>query len=383
MRAALIALPHPGDGPMPAIAGKTIAHRQLLFAREAGCESVIAYGGGASPAGIDLRHAAERMGLKYQVISTSHALPGIIGNHDSLMVLQPGLLPESRTALDLLRAEGDRVLVVSAGPGAAAGLERIDLDRAWAGALSIPGEWLGKLASLPEDVAPHGALLRIALQNRLPEARLADSTLDDGKWTIIATPEAAQSRALAWQRTHLGDVAPGAVSRWLGKGLVTLAGNRLLDAPYARPALLGLAAVLLGGGVAAGFYERPVLGFALAALSVPVLEAFLALSRLVVAPFGKLRRLPWLRRAVDAALLALGIMAIDSLTHRVVFPPLVLAAALFLLDRRALPQWLEPLRDRMVIAGLVAAVAALATPEIAIMLAGLLVLAANIVPTRG
>lgn len=382
MRAALIALPHPGDGPLPAIAGKSIAHRQLLFARECGCESVIAFGGGASPDGIDLRHSAERMGMKYQVISTCHALPGIIGNHDSLLVLQPGLLPEARTALDLLRAEGERVLVVSAGPGATAGFERIDLDRAWAGALTIPGEWLGKLASLPEDFAPHGALLRIALQQRLPEARLPDSTLDDGRWTIITSPEAAQTRALAWQRTHLGGVPTGAVSRWLGKGLVTLAGSKLLDRPYARPALLGLSALLLGGGVAAGLYERPVLGFTLAALSVPVMEAFLALSRLVVAPFGRLKRLPWLRRAVDVVLLALGIMAIDSLTHRVIFPPLVLAGALFMLDRRELPQWLEPLRDRMLIGGLIATGAAVATPEIAIMLAALLVLAANIVPAR-
>ena len=53
------------------------------------------------------------------------------------------------------------------------------------------------------------------------------------------------------------------------------------------------------------------------------------------------------------------------------------------MDRRALPQWLEPLRDRMVIAGLIAAVAAVATPEIAIMLASLLVLAANILSPRG
>ena len=172
MRAALIALPQPGESDLPAIAGKSLAHRQLLFARELGCDSVIAHGGGASPDGIDLRHAAEHLGLKYQVISNSHALPGIIGDDDSLLVLQPGLLPESGAALDLLRAEGDRVLVVSAGPGASAGFERIDLDRAWAGALSMPGRWLGKLASLPEDIAPHGALLRIALQQRLPEARL-------------------------------------------------------------------------------------------------------------------------------------------------------------------------------------------------------------------
>lgn len=382
MRAALIAIPHPGEGVMPAIAGKSIAQRQLLFAREAGCESVIAFGGGASPDGIDLRHAAERMGMKYQVISTAHALPGIIRDDDSLLVLQPGLLPESRAALDLLRAEGDRVLVVSAGPGAVAGLERIDLDRAWAGALTIPGRWLGKLSSLPEDVAPHAALLRIALQQRLPEARLADSTLDDGKWTLITSQEAAASRALAWQRTHLGETPPGAISRWLGKSLVFALGSRLLDLPYVRPVILALSAILLGGGVAAGFYERPVLGFALTALSVPVLEVFLAISRLGVAPFGRLKRLPWMRMGVDLGLLALGIMAIDSLAHRSVFPPVVLASALFLLDRRALTQWIEPLRDRMVIAGLIAIVAAISTPELAIMLAGLMVLAANILPSR-
>lgn len=382
MRAALIAIPHPGEGVMPAIAGKSIARRQLLFAREAGCESVIAFGGGASPDGIDLRHAAERMGMKYQVISTAHALPGIIRDDDSLLVLQPGLLPESRAALDLLRAEGDRVLVVSAGPGAVAGLERIDLDRAWAGALTIPGRWLGKLSSLPEDVAPHAALLRIALQQRLPEARLADSTLDDSKWTLVTSQEAAASRALAWQRTHLGETPPGAISRWLGKSLVSALGSRLLDLPYVRPVILALSAILLGGGVAAGFYERPVLGFALTALSVPVLEIFLAISRLGVAPFGRLKRLPWMRMGVDMALLALGIMAIDSLAHRSVFPPVVLASTLFLLDRRALTQWIEPLRDRMVIAGLIAIVAAISTPELAIMLAGLMVLAANILPSR-
>lgn len=383
MRAALIALPHMGEAAMPVIAGKTIAHRQLLFAREAGCECVIAHGGGATPEGIDLRHAAERMGLKYRVISTAHALPGIIGSEDSLLVLQPGLLPEAQSALDLLRAEGDRVLVVSAGPGAAAGFERIDLDRAWAGALFMPGKWLGQLASLPEDVAPHGALLRIALQQRLPEARLADSTLDDGRWTIIASPTEAHGHTLEWLRTHIGEEPVGAVSRWLGRKLVRLVGSRLLDAPRARVFLLVLYAILLGGGIAAGIYERPALGFALVALGVPVLEAFLALSRLVVAPFGRLRRLPWLRRAVDIAMLALGIMAIDSLTHRVIFPPLVLAAGLFLLDRRSLPHWLEPLRDRMIVASLIALGAALATPEIAIMLAAVAVLAASIVPQRG
>lgn len=382
MRAALIAIPQPGEGPSPMIAGKTIAHRQLLFAREAGCRSVTAFGNGASPEGIELRHAAERMGLKFQVISSAHALPGIIRDDDSLMVLQPDLLPESRAALELLRAEGDRILVVSAGPGASAGFERVDLDRAWAGAMTIPGHLLGKLSGLPEDIAPHGALLRIALQNRLPEARLADDTLDDGGWAVIPSPEKAAAQTLAWQRRHLQETSPARISRWIARSLATGPTRRLLDLPYIRPGLLALAALLTGGGIAADIYERPVLGFALIALAVPVLEFFLSLGKLAVAPFGKSKRWPLLRFGIDAALLALGILAIDSLAHRSIFPPVVLISALLLLDRGDLPTWLEPLRDRMVIAVIVAVVAALATPELAIMLAGLLVLLANIIPSR-
>ncbi|WP_147366871.1 hypothetical protein [Aurantiacibacter zhengii] len=367
---------------MPAIAGKSVAHRQLLFAREVGCESVIAFGSGASPDGIDLRHAAERVGVKFSVISTAHALPGIIREDDSLLVLTPGLLPESRVALDLLRAEGDRILVVSAGPGARAGFERIDLDRAWAGAMTIPGHLLGGLAGLPEDVAPHGALLRIALQQRLPEARLADSSLDDGRWIQVSSREVAESRTAEWLHNQLGGEVAGAPSRWLARKFITGAGSKLAQMRHARAAALTLALCLMGASMAAGIYERPAFGFALAALSVPVLELFLAISRLGVAPFGELRRWPWICFAVDATLFVLGVLAIDSLPYRAIFPPAVLAFGLLLLDKRVLPRWLLPLKDRMVIGGFLAILAAIAKPELGIMLAGLLVLAANTISPR-
>lgn len=382
MRAALIAIPHAGEGVMPAIAGKSIAHRQLLFAREAGCESVIAFGSGASPDGIDLRHAAERMGMKFSVISTAHALPGIVREDDSLLVLTPGLLPESHAALELLRAEGDRILVVSAGPGARAGFERIDLDRAWAGAMTIPGHLLGDLAGLPEDIAPHGALLRLALQHRLPEARLADSTLDDGRWIQVPSAEVAESRTGEWLQNHLGDDGAGAPSRWLARKFITGAGSKLTETRHARPAALALAFGLMGAGIAAGIYERPAIGFVLAALSVPVLELFLSISRLHVAPFEKLRRWPWVCLAVDVTVFVLGVLAIDSLPYRAIFPPAVLAFGLLLFDRHILPRWLSPLRDRMVVGVFVAILSAIARPEPAIMMAGLLVLVANIISPR-
>ena len=380
MRAALISLPQPGEGALPTVAGKTIAQRQLLFARECGCTMVIAHGGGASEDAISLRHAAEKAGMRYQVISNTHALAGAIGNDDSLLVMQPGLLPEARQALELLRAEGDRLLIVSAGPGAAASLERIDLDRAWGGAMTLPGSWLEGLGGLPEDAAPHAALLRIALQKRLPEARIADNLLDDGRWMVVGSEETAQWREKDWLRDQLGASPVGAFSRWIARHTVGRAGSWLMERTWSRPALLGLTILLLGGSITAAVYDNPIAAFGLAALSVPTLEAFLALSRLVIAPFGTIKRLPTLRFAIDAIILIIGVLAIDGLWYRAAFPPFVLVAVLILLNRRAVRSFIEPLRDRGLVAASIALLAFIATPEIAIMLVAASVLAAKLAP---
>ncbi|MDE1466636.1 hypothetical protein [Aurantiacibacter sp. D1-12] len=380
VRAALISLPQPGEREQPSIAGKSIAQRQLLFARECGCTAVIAFGGGASDQAIALRHAAEKAGMRYQVISNAHALPGAIKDEDSLLVLQPGMLPEARQALDLLRSEGDRMLVVSAGPGTSAGFERIDLDRAWGGALTMPGAWLGRLTGLPEDTAPHAALLRIALQQRLPEARISEDLLDDGRWMVVADDATAQKRETGWMRSHLGESSPASPSRWSATQIVSRAGSWLLDRAWAKPAILGLAASFLGGAITAAIYEMPVLSFALAALSAPTLEAFLALSCLSVAPFGKVKRWPFMRRAIDATILASGFIIIDSLWYRAAFPPFVLVAALLLLDRGKVRSAVEPFHDRALVAGGLAVLSAFIAPEVALMLVATLVLAAKLVP---
>ncbi|WP_340587603.1 hypothetical protein [Erythrobacter alti] len=370
----------PGEGAQPIIAGKSIAQRQLLFARECGCTMVIAHGGGASSDAISLRQAVEGAGLRYQAISNSHALAGAIGGEDSLLVLQPGLLPESRQALDLLRADGDRLLVTSAGPGAAAGFERIDLDRAWGGAVTMPGRWLEALTSLPEDAAPHAALLRIALQKRLPEARLADSILDDGRWMLICDAQTAELREKHWMRDQLGAPSNGAVSRTVARFAVSRTGSWLMARKWARPVLLAVTAIVLGGSVAAAIYDQPVAAFGLAALAVPLLESFLSLSRLAVAPFGRIARLPWLRRAIDAVLLVIAFLAIDSLWYRAAFPAFVLVAGLLLLDRRAVRGIVETLRDRAVVAATIGVVAAIFSPEVAIMSVVALLLAVKLAP---
>ncbi len=381
MRAALINLPQPGEGTQPAIAGKSIAQRQLLFARECGCTMIIAHGGGASPEALALRHATEKAEMRFAVISHSHALPGAVGADDSLLVLQPGLLPEAQQALDLLRAEGDRLLVASAGPGTAAGFERIDLDRAWAGALTIPGRLLSGLYSLPEDAAPHAALLRVALQKRLPEARLADSLLDDGGWMVVGDSETASLREKSWLHANLGRYSPMAPTRWLAREGVARAGAWLLDKSWMQPALLVLAALLAGGSITLAWYGYPVPAFALVAICAPVIETFLALSRLAVAPFGKIGRLTMLRHAVDIALLVVGTLSIDGLWYRSVFPPFVLIVALIILDRGKVAGIFEPLRDRALVVGVIAVLAFLAGPEIAIMLLAAVVITARLAST--
>ena len=379
MRAVLISLPLPGEGELPRIGGKTIAERQILFARQCDCEQVIAYGGGTTADAIALRHAAEAAGMRYRMVSNTHAVDGAIEVRDELLVLQPGLLPEASQSLELLKADGIRMLIVSAGPGTAAGFERIDLDRAWAGAMILPGAWLADLAALPADAAPHAALLRIALQRRLQEVRISDGLLDEGRWLVLRDAEIASLRERSWLRANLGDVSPASVSRWIATKLTGRFGSALTSWRKSGPALLLLSVVLLGCGIALGVSGRPVAGFGVIALAVPASEMFLSLSRLRAAPFGTVGRLAWVRSAVDLALLVTALASIDSLLFRIAFPPLVLIVALWLLDRAAESAWVEPMRDRMIVAASLAIVSAAATPEIAIMFAGLAILATNLV----
>ena len=75
--------------------------------------------------------------------------------------------------------------------------------------------------------------------------------------------------------------------------------------------------------------------------------------------------------------------AIDASWPRALFPPLVLAAGLLLLDRAQPPAYALALRDRAVIAALAAVLAALVSPETAIMAAAALVLAAALLSRGG
>ena len=266
MRAALISMtgqPRAADGGAPlALAGKSLARRQLDFALAAGCESVIVLGDGGSAEAIALRHAAEAAGARFLAIREGHGLLGAVRADDELLALAPGLLPEAAAARDAL-GEGRAVLVLPAGAGVAAGFERIDLERAWAGALVVAGAQVERLSDQPADIDPASALVRIALQARVPEKRLLEDALADGSWALLGTGAQAIAAEQAWLKRHLRPAAPAAPSRWLAQLALRPLASRLLAAARSLEALVVAALAVLAGAVLAAWFGMPALGLAL------------------------------------------------------------------------------------------------------------------------
>jgi hypothetical protein len=378
VRAALISI---AGQPALMLAGKTIACRQLDFALAAGCDTVIALGDGASAEAIALRHAAEAAGARFQTIRDGHGLLGAVRADDDLLALAAGLLPEAPMALEVL-GKGKVVLVLPAGVGTAAGFERIDLERAWAGAVVVGGAHIERLADLPADMEPASALVRIALQAHVKERRLPDTLMTDGSWIILRDGAEAPAVQEGWLKRHLAAVTPWLPTRWLAVQALRPVAARLLAARRSIEALAAGAAVVLAASVLAAWLGFAALGFALVPMGAVLAQAVLALTALWYAPFGRSRRrpelaalLPWL---VDVALLACAVLAIEgSWLHRL-FPPLVLLGMLHL-PRPADPAgWLALPGDRALLAALLAVAAAFDIAEPAVMLVSLTLIALNL-----
>ena len=388
MRVALISIAGRSRDAAPAshatLAGKTLAQRQLAFALAAGCERIIALGDGGAPDAIALLHAAETAGTRFQVIADGHGLLGAVRATDELLVLAPDLVPEDTAGLDALD-KGQGVLVFPAGPGVAAGFERIDLERAWAGALVVPGNLVERLSDLPPDSEPAAALLRIALQARLPERRLSDKVLAHGSWAMVEEGEELAFRERDWLKRNLPPADRFAVSHRLAELGLAWSGVRLLAIPRALPSLWAGVAVLLGGGVAASVYGLAAVGFVLVALGSLLADFTAGLGQLREAPFGTNRRglarlAPWL---VDAALAACVVFAIDGSGLHRLFPPLALLAALHASRPASWPSAGALLADRALLALLFAGAALFGFAEPAVMLAARAELGLDAAHSRG
>ena len=389
MRAALINLGGlPRDGARsaaPLIAGKTIARRQLEFALAAGCDSVIALGDGASAEAIALRHAAEAAGVRFQAVRDAHGLLGTVRAGDEVLALAPGLLPEAAAALDPL-SKGKGVLVFPAAVAVAAGFERIDRDRAWAGAMVVGGAQVERLSDLPADVEPASALVRIALQASLPERGLSEQVLAHGSWTMPGEGQAVKSYEQRWLQRHFASANRWSISEWLADRALRPAAVRLLDAKHSIEALASGAVALVAASILLAGYGLASLGLGLLVPAAGLAHAAGRVCALRAAPFGRLGRWANFQAAlpalVDLALVACVALAIEgSWLHRL-FPPLVLFGARLTLREAGGQDWRLLAGDRGLLAIVLAIAAAFGVAEAATMIIALGMIAASARITR-
>lgn len=167
MRIALLTahLPGLGDngGAETPFAGQAVLLHQLDAALAFGCEKVLCLADGT---GAVLPQAAERCrlaGVDWEMASTPAGLLASVTAGDEVLVVEPGLLFDAALLRELANGRA-QVLALPIDPGLAAGFERLDAQRAWAGIALTRGSVLQGLADLPEDVEPSSCLLRLALQ---------------------------------------------------------------------------------------------------------------------------------------------------------------------------------------------------------------------------
>ncbi len=374
------------SGSGPRVLGRTAPERQVEFAAACGCSEVIALvgpGGGGEQA-IALRHLAEHLGLRFREVSGPHALARSGQPGERLLVLEPGLLPDPSAWPRGADSDRGIVLTLPADVGVEAGFERIDLARAWAGALVLPGALLPRLLALPEDIEASSALLRIALQAGLPEAELDDGVLVDASWSLPVGAEDARLTEEKWLARQIGAEPGESLSRRLAGAILRRSGGKLLERREARPVALGLAVAMPAGAIALCRTNYDGAGFLVLALSAPLLELALGLGRLQQARRGAFlvkERLAPLRWLIDGAILACGMIAIEGDWIERVFAPIVLLAAFHAGPEFAAGKW-QSLRDRGLVAAMIAVGAFSYSTQSGVMVAAIGLLALNIVQSR-
>ncbi|MBD3728494.1 MAG: hypothetical protein IE933_02195 [Sphingomonadales bacterium] len=300
---------------------RTLAAHQVDVVLALGAQRVVVFCHGIGPDVLELQHAAEARGASFHAINGVRPLSGLVSAADELLVLGDCIIAD---AAEIEEALGDRagVLVLPADPAIRLGYERIDGERAWAGAMVLRGQAVERLTELPGDVEPASALLRIALQGGARCVELPATTLDSGEWLLAR--EAPQVEAAARRRMERNLAAQG----WFAPGIAladrTTArlAESLFDRGFGKRAVEALALVVLGCSLAWGWAMSVSAGMVGLAGSAFLFAGAAALDRLerdgrparrradllvplaIDAGFLFLASLPWPNAAWDHALFA-------------------------------------------------------------------------------
>ncbi len=346
------------------LVGKSVVERQLDLMVELGCEKIICLAPGMSENVIPLQHAAEKKNVRFHIISTPHALLCLVRSTDEVIVCAEGIVTNAQYAREFL-GENAAILVLPVEAGIEAGFQRIDLNHAWAGALVISGRLVDRLADLPPDCDALSALLRIALQARVPERQLPESVLTEGNWALLSSLEEARSLEARLVRRYAATSSRYAPGKAIPSSIIAALGIALLERGIGARTVF-LSALTVGCVAAAcGWWFSPTAGFWLLAFASIMVQGGAALMRVERGESGKSRReIPlkvffpeWLFDALAAAMAARAISNTGGPWTEWLFPPLITFGLLYLVPRLTQGRWATLLVDRLLIFLLLGALA--------------------------
>ena len=386
MRIALIATDEAGYEPdrQPAeLGGRALTLHQLDFALGQGCGKILFLGHGGGPEALALRQAAERAGAQFQVLRGPRDLPATVRGEDELLVLARGLLPDSPKGSDMLR-KGPVILSLPVQAGAAGGFELLDLTAAWGGAIAMPGRLADRLDMLPEDGEPIAGLLRVARQAGIPERQLPESELVEGRWVLLRNAEQASAAEPGWLRRRLPPASPWHPTAWLARTLLRRFGVGATASTRAGPLARAAAVLAILAALASAWFGYPLGGLILLALAVLAIELGDGIAQLTrpsfagEAPPSRLSR--GLRLALDAALVAVGALALPGALHRRLFLALLPVGLLHVPLPAGSRAWRALFEDRALVIAALALAVGFEVAEKGFMAVALVLLALRIGP---
>lgn len=371
MRIALLAMTEPAGAGQPfsraflRVAGASLAQHQLGLALALGCQRVICFARSATPELLALQRDAEDSGLQFAIATGPGQLASLVTAADDVVVVSEGLFADPAEAAALIEARTSVVLVQPVEGALAAGFERIDINRATAGLMRLPGNLLDRLHELPADVDVPSVLTRIALQAGVPMLEVPQAARIGAGWRMIRSEADAIALENEWLRARFGDGGATSPGLALARLAAVSFGSSLLHAGNASNVLSIAVVGVLVLAVGLGWFGVVAVAFVFLAIAWILAET----SRLLrVAERHALGQAPpavqradaliWLIDIVGGALILLDV---PRLTGQTVLGwlcvPATLVALLALLPRiteGALARWIC---DRAVL-GLVLAAAA-------------------------
>ncbi|MCT2399511.1 hypothetical protein [Novosphingobium mangrovi (ex Huang et al. 2023)] len=242
---------HPSPRAFLKVAGASLAQHQLGLVLALDCQRVICMARGTAPEIIALQHAAEDAGLQFAIVTSPRQLAGLVTATDEVIVVSEGLFVEAANAVPLLEGRRPVVLVQPVEGALAAGYERIDINRASAGIMRIPGQLVERLHELPGDCDIASALTRIALQSGAEMREVPATARTGADWSMVRTESEAFALENDWLRARFAD-GPTSPGRAAARFSVVHFGSSLLHAGNASNALsagvLGMLVIAAGLG---------------------------------------------------------------------------------------------------------------------------------------